>query len=79
MLSVSGGAIRLRVETGPHTCGSTGKTVQATLEGAMYDAAPDLSSLVIEGLDEKPASGFVALDKLMANGHAPILEPQAGD
>ncbi len=30
----------------------------------MYDAAPDLTSLVIEGLEEKPASGFVALDKL---------------
>ena len=31
----------------------------------MYDAAPDLTSLVIEGFEEKPASGFVALDKLM--------------
>jgi hypothetical protein len=31
----------------------------------MYDAAPDLASLVIEGLEEMPASGFVALNKLM--------------
>ena len=78
--SVSEGAIRLRIETGSHTCGSTAKTVQATLEGAIYDSAPDLTSLVIEGLDEKPASGFVALDKLMVSGHSsPILEPQAGD
>jgi Fe-S cluster biogenesis protein NfuA len=65
LLGVNDGAIRLRVETGSHTCGSTAKTVQATLEGAMYDAAPDLTSLVIEGLEEKPASGFVALDKLV--------------
>lgn len=65
LLGVSDGAIRLRVETGSHTCGSTSKTVQATLEGAMYDAAPDLTSLAIEGFEEKPASGFVALDKLM--------------
>ena len=36
----------------------------------MYDAAPDLTSLVIEGFEEKPASGFVALDKLMAR-HQP--------
>ena len=64
LLGVNDGAIRLRVETGSHTCGSTAKTVQATLEGAMYDAAPDLTSLVIEGLEEKPASGFVALDKV---------------
>ena len=46
LLGVNDGAIRLRVETGSHTCGSTAKTVQATLEGAMYDAAPDLASLV---------------------------------
>jgi Fe-S cluster biogenesis protein NfuA len=65
LVSAANGAIRLRVESGSHTCGSTAKTVQATLEGAMYDAAPDLISLVVEGLEEKPASGFIALDKLM--------------
>ncbi len=64
LLGVNDGVIRLRVETGSHTCGSTAKTVQATLEGAMYDAAPDMNSLLIEGLEEKPASGFVALGKL---------------
>jgi Fe-S cluster biogenesis protein NfuA len=87
LLGVNDGAIRLRVETGSHTCGSTAKTVQATLEGAIYDAAPDLASLVIEGLEEKPATGFVALDKLMSGAvgsqmliDPPIaIEPQAGD
>jgi Fe-S cluster biogenesis protein NfuA len=83
LLGVNDGAIRLRVETGSHTCGSTAKTIQATLEGAMYDAAPDLTSLVIEGLEEKPASGFVALDKLMAGSSliAPpmAMERQGGD
>ncbi len=43
LLGVNDGVIRVRVETGSHTCGSTAKTVQATLEGAIYDAAPDLS------------------------------------
>jgi Fe-S cluster biogenesis protein NfuA len=84
LLGVNDGAIRLRVETGSHTCGSTAKTVHATLEGAMYDAAPDLTSLVIKGLEEKPASGFVSLDKLMggavADIHAPAaLEPSGAD
>jgi Fe-S cluster biogenesis protein NfuA len=65
LLGVTDGAIRLQVEIGSHTCSSTAKTVQATLEGAMYDAAPDLTSLTIEGLDGKPAAGFVALDQLM--------------
>jgi Fe-S cluster biogenesis protein NfuA len=87
LLSVSDGAIRLRVETGSHTCGSTAKTVQATVEGAIYDAAPDMISLVIEGLEEKPADGFVALDRLTGSasssqilGEARVtLESQGAD
>ena len=78
LLGANDGAIQLRVETGSHTCGSTAKTVQATLEAAIYDAAPDLTSLAIEGLEEKPASGFVGLEKLM--GTSPMaLEPHGGD
>jgi len=65
ILGLSEGAVRLRAQVGEHTCGSTAKTVQATLESAIYDAAPDLVSLTIEGLDGKTASGFVALDKLI--------------
>ena len=81
LLGVNDGAIRLRVETGSHTFGSTAKTVRATLEGAMYDAAPDLTSLVIEGLEDKPASGFVALDKLVGcrAGSPVALGPQGAD
>ncbi len=77
LMGASDGVIRLRVETGSHSCGSTAQTVQATLEGAIYDAAPDLVSLAIEGFEEKPSSGFVALDKLM--GSASALEPQGTD
>jgi Fe-S cluster biogenesis protein NfuA len=81
LLGVNDGVIRLHVETGSHTCGSTAKTVQATLEGAMYDAAPDMASLIIEGLEEKPASGFVALDKLSGslNPRPVAAEPQGAD
>jgi len=66
LLELREGIVRLRAQTPAHACGSTAKTVQATLEGAIYEAAPDISALTIEGLDEKPAAGFVALDKLMA-------------
>jgi len=82
LLGVNDGAIRLRVETGSHTCGSTAKTAQATLEEAMYDAAPDMTSLVIEGLEEKPASGFVALDKLVGTPvglQVEVNPPQGAD
>ena len=77
LVEVNLGVIRLRVETGSHTCGSTGKTGQATLEAAMYDAAPDMASLVIHGLEEKPSSGFVAFNTL--TGSPATLEPQGAD
>jgi Fe-S cluster biogenesis protein NfuA len=70
LLGWAEGAVKIRVLTGDHTCGSTAKTVQATLEGAIYEAAPDLVSLSIEGLDGQPASGFVALDMLTGGSRA---------
>jgi Fe-S cluster biogenesis protein NfuA len=78
VVGMSDGAIRLKVETGSHTCGSTAKTVRAELEGAIYDAAPDLASLVIEGFEDRPASGFVALDKL-TGATSLTLEPHGAD
>lgn len=70
VLELHEGVVRLRVQTGDHTCGSTAKTVRAALEGAIYDAAPDLNLLTLEGLDGQVASGFVALNQL---GIAPPL------
>jgi len=43
------------------------KTVQSILEDAIYEAAPDMASLTIEGLEGKPASGFVGLDQLLSS------------
>jgi len=70
LLRLSEGVVKIRVQTGEHTCGSTAKTAQATLEGAIYEAAPDIVSLAIEGLDGQPASGFVALDRLTGGSRA---------
>lgn len=69
---VSGSDVRLQVSLDGHSCGSTARTVQATLEEAIYDAAPDLTSLVVEGLDEKPASGFVGVEKLLGTSPVPL-------
>ena len=72
VLQLHEGVVRLHVQTGDHTCGSTAKTVRATLEGAIYDAAPDLNLLTLEGLDGQVASGFVSLDKI-AGMTPPVL------
>jgi Fe-S cluster biogenesis protein NfuA len=64
LISAGDGDVRIRVRVEPHSCGSTARAARATVEEAIYEAAPDLKSLVIEGLDEPTASGFVALEKL---------------
>lgn len=68
LIAIDGGAVRLRIEAGAHGCGSTVKTIRAIVEEAIYEAAPDITSLTLEGLEEPAASGFVALEKLMS-GH----------
>jgi Fe-S cluster biogenesis protein NfuA len=65
VLGIEAGAVHLRLQIGEHSCGSTAKTVQTIVEQAVYEAAPDVASLTIEGADGKAASGFVALEALL--------------
>ncbi len=70
LVSVNGGDVRVQVKVEGHGCGSTSRTVQAAVEEAIYEAAPDLTLLTIEGLEQPAESGFVAIEKLL--GSAPI-------
>jgi Fe-S cluster biogenesis protein NfuA len=70
LLEVEDGAVRIQVTPGEHTCGSTSTALKAAVEDAIYEVAPDITSLSVEGLDGKPSSGFVALGKLVAS--APV-------
>jgi len=71
LLAVDEGVVRVRIVMGGPTCGSTVKTIRSKVEEAIYEAAPDMTSLLIEGPETKAASGFVALEKLMGN-HLPV-------
>lgn len=65
LLSTESGVVRLRLQVTGHGCASTGKTLKAMVEDALYEAAPDMGRLLIEGLQEQPgSSGFVPLGKL---------------
>jgi Fe-S cluster biogenesis protein NfuA len=64
LLGVDDRGVRVRVGTNGHSCGSTTQALKATVEGAIYEAAPDVGNLLVEGLEEKPASTFVSIDKL---------------
>lgn len=65
LLSNRDGVVRLNLQVTGHACGSTGKTLKAMVEDALCESAPDMSHLVIEGLEEPDgSSGFVPLSKL---------------
>jgi Fe-S cluster biogenesis protein NfuA len=65
LLGNEGGIVRLQLRVTGHACGSTGKTLKTMVEDALYEAAPDLNQLLIEGLEEQAgSSGFVPLGKL---------------
>jgi len=68
LLSVESGAVRVKIETTSHSWGSTTSSLRTMVEEAIYGGAPDTTSLVVEGLEEKPASGFVALESLLGSG-----------
>ena len=69
---VNGGDVGVTVNIEGHTCGSTTQNVRAAVEDAIYEAAPDLKSLVVEGLPEPSPSGFVTMDSLMGTGTSVI-------
>jgi Fe-S cluster biogenesis protein NfuA len=64
LLSFTGGTVRLRLRVTGHSCGSTGNTLKRMVEDALFEAAPDMTGLLIEGLDEAGSVGFVPLGKL---------------
>ncbi len=65
VLVIDNDAVRLRLSLNGHSCGSTAATLKSMVEEAIYEAAPDIGSIVIEGLEGKTAGGFVSLDKLL--------------
>ena len=67
LLTNHDGIVALQVKVGGHACGSTTATLRAMIEDAIYEAAPDIASLQIEGLEGKPASGFIAVDALLGS------------
>jgi len=52
------GHVRLQLQGSCHGCPSSSLTMKLAIEEAIYDAAPDLSELSVEGMVEPPAKLF---------------------
>lgn len=70
VVSLHEGAVELRLQTSGHTRGSTIKELRSIVEGAIYDLAPDLTSLTILAPEEESSSGFVPLQSLLKHSLA---------
>jgi Fe-S cluster biogenesis protein NfuA len=67
LLGIEEGVVRVRMQSNGHghSCPSTATTLKQSIEAAIYDAAPDLVALEVEGLDGQTApAGLVQLGKL---------------
>jgi Fe-S cluster biogenesis protein NfuA len=79
LLGMESGVVRLQLHLTGQGCASTGKTLKTMVEDALYEAAPDMGRLLIEGL-EKPtgSSGFVPLGELGGIiGAAPVMSERS--
>lgn len=70
LVGVEEGNVRVQLRVEGHACGSTKQSIRAAVEEALYEAAPDLTSLSVEGLDP-PAGGFVAVAQLLGSALPP--------
>jgi Fe-S cluster biogenesis protein NfuA len=78
-----GGSIQIRLHMKPNGgCGSTAATLRAALEGALQDAAPDASAILIEETGAAQA-GFVPIAQLQSSqpmaASAAIRAQRSGD
>jgi NifU-like domain len=78
LLGVEQNYVRVRAKTSAHACGSTSATVKTAIEDAVYETAPEVVSLAIEGLEGRSATGFVRLDQLVGSPDL-LVESKAGD
>jgi Fe-S cluster biogenesis protein NfuA/nitrite reductase/ring-hydroxylating ferredoxin subunit len=72
-LGVHDGVARLRLEGSCHGCPSSTVTVQLAIEGAVQDAAPEVTEVVVEGMTAPPPG-----PKLLQIGRRPDDAAAAG-
>ena len=60
-LGVTGGVARLRLEGSCHGCPSSTATVRLAIEGAVTEAAPEVSEVVVEGVTPPPETALLQI------------------
>ena len=63
LIEVVNEAVRVKIQSSGHGCGSSGDTLKSSVEQAILEAAPEIVAISIEA-DEPAASGFVPLNMI---------------
>ena len=65
------GVVHLKLQGSCDGCASSAMTLKLAIEEAIYESAPDITGLRVEGVvEEKPPSPFVQIEALPKNGAA---------
>lgn len=71
VVAIAAGTVHVRIAGTAHSCGSTARDIQSVIREALFETSPDATDVVIDGVEDQPAAGFVPLATLQpANGTA---------
>jgi len=76
-LGVFDGVAKLRLEGSCHGCPSSTVTVQLAITGAVEDAAPEVTQVVVEGMTEAPAPKLLQIGRPPSDAARPGGDPAA--
>nr|MBA3947293.1 NifU family protein [Herpetosiphonaceae bacterium] len=74
LLDVNDGVVRLRLEGSCHGCPSSALTLKSAIETRIYDDAPDVTAIEVEGVVEQaaaPLSSYIPLELVAAERSCP--------
>jgi Fe-S cluster biogenesis protein NfuA len=63
IIEVGDDTARVKIQNSGHSCGSSVETLKAMVEQAIFEAAPEIVSIVVEGSGPE-RSGFVSLERI---------------
>ncbi|MDQ2774284.1 MAG: hypothetical protein M3Y57_05055 [Acidobacteriota bacterium] len=66
LIAIEPGTVRVQFDSARTWSGTP---VRASVENAIFQAAPEIGTVVIEGLKETPPANFVPLSELLAGSH----------
>ena len=76
-LGVTDGVARLRLEGSCHGCPSSTVTVQLAITGAVEEAAPEVTRVVVEGMTEPPGPKLLQIGRQQAGPASAADDPAA--